>query len=114
MENRETPDILISDESTLTDRYQTTVPDVVRKTLGLGKRDKIRYDIGGDGSVTLSKSGGEEDDPVLDRFLEFLAHDIQDHPDGLRALDGALLDRIKPLIDGVEIDLETPLLPEDD
>ena len=28
-------------ESTLTDRYQTTVPEPVRKALGLNKRDKI-------------------------------------------------------------------------
>ena len=28
-------------ESTLTDRYQTTVPETVRRALRLGKRDKI-------------------------------------------------------------------------
>ena len=28
-------------ESTLTDRYQTTVPETVRRALQLGKRDKI-------------------------------------------------------------------------
>ena len=28
-------------ESTLSDRYQTTVPEAVRKALGLSKRDKI-------------------------------------------------------------------------
>jgi antitoxin PrlF len=32
-------------ESTLTDRYQTTVPETVRRALRLGKRDKIRYSI---------------------------------------------------------------------
>ncbi|WP_206165702.1 type II toxin-antitoxin system PrlF family antitoxin, partial [Citrobacter braakii] len=30
-------------ESTLTDRYQTTVPETVRRALRLGKRDKIHY-----------------------------------------------------------------------
>ena len=30
-------------ESTLTDRYQTTVPETVRRVLRLGKRDKIHY-----------------------------------------------------------------------
>jgi len=30
-------------ESTLTDRYQTTVPNAVRHALKLGKCDKIRY-----------------------------------------------------------------------
>ncbi len=32
-------------ESTLTDHYQTTVPDAVRKALGLNKRDKISHAI---------------------------------------------------------------------
>jgi antitoxin PrlF len=32
-------------ESTLTDRYQTTVPETVRRALKLGKRDKIHYTI---------------------------------------------------------------------
>ena len=41
-------------ESTLTDRYQTTVPDAVRRALKLGKRDKIRYLVRPDGRVVLS------------------------------------------------------------
>ena len=32
-------------DSTLTDRYQTTVPEAVRRALKLGKRDKIHYAI---------------------------------------------------------------------
>ena len=32
-------------ESTLTDRYQTTVPETVRRALRLRKRDKIQYVI---------------------------------------------------------------------
>ena len=30
-------------ESTLTDRYQTTVPEMVRRSLRLGKRDRVHY-----------------------------------------------------------------------
>ena len=32
-------------ESTLTDRYQTTVPETVRRALKLGKRDQIHYTL---------------------------------------------------------------------
>ena len=39
---------ILQAESSLTDRYQTTVPDLVRKTLGLNKRDKIAYTINSD------------------------------------------------------------------
>ncbi len=30
-------------ESTVTDRYQTTMPDPIRRVLKLGKRDRLRY-----------------------------------------------------------------------
>lgn len=38
-------------ESTLTDRYQTTVPETVRRALKLGKRDKLQYPIRPDGKA---------------------------------------------------------------
>ena len=42
-------------ESTLTDRYQTTVPKTVRRALRLGKRDKIHYTIRPSGEVVLTR-----------------------------------------------------------
>ncbi len=42
-------------ESTLTDRYQTTVPETVRRALRLGKRDKTHYTIRPGGEVVLSR-----------------------------------------------------------
>jgi len=102
-------------ESTLTDRYQTTVPDGVRRALKLGKRDKIHYTIQPDGLVILSRaSDAEQDDPVLGQFLNFLAKDMASHPEHLRAVDSALLSRISPLIQHVEIDLDAPLSEDDE
>ena len=46
-------------ESTLTDRYQTTVPETVRRALRLGKRDKIHYTIRSDGEVVLTRAAAE-------------------------------------------------------
>ena len=43
-------------ESTLTDRYQTTVPETVRRALRLGKRDKIHYTVRPSGEVVLTLS----------------------------------------------------------
>ncbi len=58
----------------LTDRYQTTVPEAVRRALKLGKRDKIHYTIRPSGVVVLTRAEASEgDDPVLGQFLEFLA-----------------------------------------
>ena len=51
-------------ESTLTDKYQTTMPGVVRKALGLKKRDRISYTILPDGDVLLSRSPDAVEDPV--------------------------------------------------
>src|SRR5690606_5177656 len=73
-------------ESTLTDRYQTTVPETVRRALKLGKRDKIHYTIRPSGEVVLTRAEASEgDDPVLGQFLGFLAADITRHPERLQA-----------------------------
>jgi antitoxin PrlF len=102
-------------ESKLTDRYQTTVPDVVRKALKLGKRDKIHYTIRPDGQVLMARAmaGDCDDDPVLGRFLGFLARDLADHPHRLQNLDAGLVDRIESLVGGIEVDLDATL-PDDD
>jgi len=42
--------------STLTDRYQTTVPEPVRRALHLGKRDKIHYTMRPTGEVILTRA----------------------------------------------------------
>ena len=102
-------------ESTLTDRYQTTVPDAVRRALKLDKRDKIRYVVQPDGSVLLARAspkGG--DDPVLEAFLNFLAGDIAAHPEHVKAIDTGLARRIRSLVGKVKVSLDGPLAPEDE
>ena len=100
-------------ESTLTDRYQTTIPETVRRALQLTKRDKLSYRIQADGSVLLLRAAtADESDPALSAFLCFLAHDIAAHPEAIRALDGALQARLTDLVGGVEVDLDAPLPDE--
>lgn len=82
-------------ESTLTARYQTTIPDVVRKALHLKKRDKIQYTVQFDGHVLISKVEESYDDPVIDGFLNFLADDMQRHPQRLASINSSLLSRIE-------------------
>ena len=72
----------------MTDRYQTPVPETVRRSLQLGKRDKIHYTIRPNGEVVLSQTDVlEADDPVLGQFLGFLSRDIASHRERLQALD---------------------------
>ena len=102
-------------ESTLTDRYQTTVPETVRRALRLGKRDKINYTIRPDGEVVLTRAAaGENDDPALAPFLSFLARDLAAHPERLQAVDAGLAQRIQALVGSVEIDLDAPLSADDE
>ena len=102
-------------ESTLTDRYQTTVPDTVRRALKLGKRDKIRYAILPNGEVLLSRVEPNEDhDPLLGQFLDFVARDIAAHPGRLQRFDAGLVERAQALVSGIDVDLDQELLPEDE
>jgi antitoxin PrlF len=102
-------------ESTLTDRYQTTVPETVRRALKLGKRDKIHYTIRPDGEVVITRAEApEEDDPVLGRFLGFLARDLASHPKRLQAIDANLVTRIHSLLGDIDVDLDAPLSEDDE
>lgn len=100
-------------QSTLTDRYQTTVPEPVRRALKLAKRDRIRYVVRPDGGVEMRRAAdAEEPDPVLERFLDLLACDMAERPERLRAVDPDLARRMQDLVGDVEVDLDQPL-PDD-
>ncbi len=101
--------------STLTDRYQTTVPETVRRALRLSKRDKIHYAIRPDGEVVMRRAEeSPESDPVLDQFLGFLAHDLSAHPERLAAVDARWVERLNALVGDVEVDLDAPLSADDE
>lgn len=102
-------------ESTLTDRYQTTVPETVRRALRLGKRDKIHYTIRPNGEVVLTRAeDSEAADPVLGQFLNFLARDVANHPERLQAVDAGLVQRLNALVGDIEVDLDAPLSADDE
>lgn len=99
---------LVTAESTLTDRYQTTIPEVVRKALGLGKRDKLEFLLDETGAVRLKKAQDleEHEDPTLMAFLDLLAKDIEQNPQNLREVDDSFWLAIDKLTEGVEVDLD--------
>ncbi|GHB12348.1 type II toxin-antitoxin system PrlF family antitoxin [Salinicola rhizosphaerae] len=101
-------------DSTLTERYQTTVPAPVRKALQLKRRDRIHYSIRSNGEVVLTRA--EEPpaaDPVITSFLHFLQSDMQKNPENLRFLTTATLAEAQRLTANIEVDLDEKL-PEDD
>jgi antitoxin PrlF len=101
-------------ESTLTDRFQTTVPGPVRQALHLSKKDKIKYVIQSDGSVLMQRAEVIEADPVLDQFLSFLAIDMHKHPEKLQPLTASMRQSVASLIADVDIDLDVPLSDKDE
>jgi len=105
-------DKILQAESTLTNRYQTTIPEAIRNSLHLNKHDKITYTIQADGKVLISRA--TQDDPILGQFLNFLADDIKNNPNQVRGVSSVLLDRIQNLTSNIEIDLDAPLDEKDD
>jgi antitoxin PrlF len=102
-------------ESTLTDRYQTTVPETVRRALRLGKRDKIHYAVRPNGEVVMTRADASAgNDPVLGQFLGFLARDLASHPERLMAVDAALVQRLRALVGDVEVELDVALSADDE
>ncbi len=99
-------------ESTLTDRYQTTIPEPIRDALHLKKRDKISYEIDENGKVIISRVS--DNDPVLSKFLSFVANDIKNNPSHVRSIDPTLIERALSLISGVEVDMDAPLSEKDE
>jgi len=110
------PPATLQAESTLTDRYQTTVPDPIRRVLKLRRRDRIRYLVRADGSVVVERVADSADDadPVVGAFLGFLARDLERHPEQVRALDASLRARVEALVGHVDVDLDEPLSPDDE
>ena len=81
------------------------MPDAVRRTLKLGKRDKIRYVIRPSGDVLISSAAPvADDDPVVGKFLQFLANDLAKHPQNVRGLSAGLRTRIRSLVAGTKVD----------
>ena len=101
-------------ESTLTDRYQTTVSETVRQALHVGKHDKIHYTIRLGGEVVLSRAKTSEGgDPVLGLFLGFLARDIAHHPERLQTMNAQFVQRLQSLTGAIEVDLDAALSAAD-
>src|SRR5207302_1152669 len=89
--------------ATITERGQTTVPAAIRKMLALGKRDQVVFRGLANGTVVIAKkqASAEEGDPVIGKFLEFLARDMADEPERIRRVPGSLVARAKGLVKGV-------------
>lgn len=98
--------------STITDKGQTTVPKVMRKALGVGPGDKLAFRLQG-GKVILQRvkvahrAGAARVDPVLGKFLAFLARDIA--AGRAMPLTSEFAARMAALTKGKKVDLDAPI-----
>jgi antitoxin PrlF len=95
--------VTLQEISTITAKGQTTVPKAVRQALGVDYGGRIAFRVS-NGSVTVSRAGTDED-PAIEKFLGFLARDIELRPEKLQALSPALVARIMSLTKGVAVNL---------
>lgn len=66
--------------STITSKGQTTVPKAARQILGIDYGGEIAFRVE-NGTVTVHAVETKHEDPVVERFLWFLARDIEKRPD---------------------------------
>ncbi|NMN03886.1 MULTISPECIES: type II toxin-antitoxin system PrlF family antitoxin [unclassified Novosphingobium] len=101
---------LLKEESTITAKGQTTVPKAVRQALGVDYGGRITFFVDDARRVYVEKAIEETSDPVVDRFLEFLARDMADHPDrSIVPLSVAMRERIAALVGDIDVSLDTKI-----
>jgi antitoxin PrlF len=101
--------------ATVTERGQTTVPAAIRRMLALGKRDRVVFRGLADGTVVIARkdANAEDRDPIIGKFLAFLARDMAAEPQRIQPISPKLVARGKALVKGVAVDFDA-LLPADD
>ena len=92
-------------QSTLTARYQTTIPTEVRRRLGLQGGDQITYRFTEEGRVELIRESSE--DPILEAMLDALERDVVAYPERLVAVDEPMYDDLKKW--DLDVDLDSDL-----
>ena len=101
---------LLREECTITANGQTIVPKSVRQALGVDYGGRIAFFVDDQHRVYVEKVVEEASDPVVDRFLEFLAQDMHKHPGtSIAALPASLRNRVAALIGDMDADLDAEI-----
>lgn len=97
--------------SKVTSRSQTTLPNGVRKALGIKPgEDTLEWEIRGDEAIARrATADSDAEDPALAPFLQLLERDITEHPERLSGLPEDLYRRWMAVTEGMEGDLDDPI-----
>ena len=99
---------ILEEFSTITAKGQTTVPKAVRKILGVGVGDRIAFRVEGQ-QVTLVPVGATHEDPLVGKFLDFIAKEIERRPEAVKPLSRDFAARMASLTKGKRVDVEAPI-----
>lgn len=104
---------LLKEVSTITAKGQTTVPKSVRQALGVDYGGRIAFVVDERG-VSVQRAETDEADPVVEKFLSFLATDMEAHPERIKGFPPELAERIASLTAGMKVDLDEAIEGEVD
>lgn len=88
---------LLRKVSTITEKGQVTIPKPVRDALGLEFGGRVAFCIDENRNVSVERDDVDEDDPLIDGFLVFLAQDMERHPERIAAFPDDLRNRMQAL-----------------
>ena len=95
---------VLTTESKVTIRGQTTIPAPVREALKLKPgQDSIHYEILPGGQVFMCRLGDEQEDHTMNAFLRFLDADIQNTPQKTRPFN---IQQGKKLVAGMDANID--------
>ena len=101
---------LLKEVSTITAKGQTTVPKAVRQALGVDYGGRIAFFVDDAHRVYVEKATAEVSDPVVDSFIEFLAHDMAKHPGtSIAPLPTTLRYRMAALVGDMDVGLDADI-----
>ncbi len=92
--------------SKITAKGQTTVPEAIRRALGVETGDRIAFRVER-GAVTLHRIEAEHTDPAVGAFLDFLERDIA--RGNVQVLPVDLMNQIDAVLGDLDIDLDAPI-----
>ena len=102
---------MVLDESTVTAKGQTTVPAGVRRALGIGYGDRVRWLLRGGEVVIERVRDAEHADAALDGLLGLIERDVVAGRN-VGGLPADLLTALRAAAREVEVDLDEPLACE--
>lgn len=100
---------LLRKVSTITEKGQVTIPKPVRDALGLEYGGRVAFCIDENRHVSVERDDNGGEDPLIDKFLVFLAQDMDRHPERISSFPDDLRHRMHALVGNMNEDPDDPI-----